>query len=174
MTPPRYASSLPFPAYRYIPGRGMKKEEPRRDIPKIEIEILDSQNWRENTAYLYGMDLYHQGYYYEAHEVWEELWHAVGHETTVGLYLKALIQNAAAQLKLAMGELEPARRLSLKAKDLLEQVQRSLTRDSETWMGLSFSSFLEEMEHHYSPLWKKDFQAKRSLPPKTSLNLDRD
>src|SRR4029434_1759921 len=72
------------------------------------------------------VDLFHGGYYYEAHEIWEALWHKVGHRTTPGWFLKALIQMAAVQLKLLSGDLKTAGRMNLRVRHLFEQVPSSI------------------------------------------------
>ena len=38
----------------------------------------DPEQWHLCRPYLYGIDLFNDGYYWEAHEVWEGLWHACG------------------------------------------------------------------------------------------------
>lgn len=48
---------------------------------------------------MYGIDLYNFAYWWESHEIFEGLWHAVGHNTEQGNVFQALIQFAAANLK---------------------------------------------------------------------------
>jgi uncharacterized protein len=145
----RYCPHLPLPAGRYIPGRS-PKEEHRKDLPKIKVEDLPPEQWQKNEAYLYGFDLYRHGFFYEAHEVWEELWHKMGHKTIPGLLLKALIQNAAVQLKMLSGDLKTAGRMRLRAGNLLEQVLASI-RPREDFMGLSLVSLLKDLSESENP-----------------------
>ncbi len=112
----RQVPQYPFPDYAYIPGT-RAKEEKRKDIPHFDFQNDD--------AYLYGVDLFNHEFYYEAHEVWEELWHFVGHKTERGLFLKALIQMAGARLKMIMGQEEPANRLELRARQILNNLDIS-------------------------------------------------
>jgi hypothetical protein len=137
----RHCPHLSLPAYRYIPGKG-PKDEKRKDIPSIKIEVLPPERWRENEAYLYGIDLYHVGFFYEAHEVWEALWHKVGHRTPQGQFLKALIQLAAAQLKHQMGEERPALRLLGTLQKIL--IALSVTTKEDLWMGLNLKKLIDE------------------------------
>ena len=68
--------------------------------------------------YRWGIDLYNNGYYWEAHEAWESLW-----RQTSSLdrdFLQGLIQCAGAALKLAMGE--PGQRLANKGLGRLRRV----------------------------------------------------
>jgi hypothetical protein len=60
---------------------------------------------------LYGIDLYNYAYWWESHEVFEGLWHAVGHDTEQGNFFQALIQLAAANLKQFLGNGQAAQTL---------------------------------------------------------------
>ena len=137
MNEPSRFTRLPLPAYRYVPGKG-PKDEARKDIPSVETEALPPDRWHENEAYLYGADLFHCGYFYEAHEIWEALWHKVGHQTRQGNFLKALIQTAALQLKLLLGDKKTAKRLGERALALLKKVA---DEEQEPYMGLPISKF---------------------------------
>lgn len=101
---PRY-SVEPFPAYRYLPFlKGMP--HPRRDPAghsygkeEAYLDRFDPQDWDACQPYLYGVDLFNHGYWWEAHEAWEGLWLAAGRDSLAGQFLQGLIQLAAAQLK---------------------------------------------------------------------------
>jgi len=58
-----------------------------------------TDQWQTSDDYLYGIDLYNYAYWWECHEIFEGLWHAVGHDTEQGNFFQALIQFAAANLK---------------------------------------------------------------------------
>jgi uncharacterized protein len=60
---------------------------------------LTEANWRENAAYLYGIDLFNYQYYWEAHEAWEELWRLEDKRSDCALLLRGLIQIAAQCIK---------------------------------------------------------------------------
>ena len=147
----RFCAHLPLPSYRYIPGKG-PKDEHRQDIPKLKIETLPPDRWRENEAYLYGIDLYHHDYFYEAHEVWEELWHKVGHKTLEGNFLKALIQCAAVRLKIGQGETSAAERMSKRIQELLDDLAHSgACGPTGEFMGMMIPSLLKEFEERGRP-----------------------
>ena len=141
----RNCPHIALPAYRYLPGT-MAKDEDRSDLPKLKFEDLPPQAWRKNEPYLYGIDLYHEGYFYEAHEVWEELWHRVGHHSPQGQFLKALIQLAAARLKLRMGEEKPARRLVGTLQKIL--ITLSSSTKEEFWMGIDLKKLIDACEQN--------------------------
>jgi predicted metal-dependent hydrolase len=62
--------------------------------------------------YLYGIDLFNFAYWWECHEVFEGLWHAVGPDTEQGTFFQALIQLAAANLKRFVGNEQAAQKLA--------------------------------------------------------------
>ena len=51
-----------------------------------------------------GVALFNAGYYWEAHEVWEGLWHAYGRHGVLADVIKALIKLAAAGVKVREGQ----------------------------------------------------------------------
>jgi hypothetical protein len=61
-------------------------------------ESPNPQEWRACRDYLYGIDLFNHGFYWEAHEAWEGLWVACGRSGATATYLQALITLAAAGL----------------------------------------------------------------------------
>lgn len=69
-------------------------------------------DWAICIPYLYGVDLFNNGYWWEAHEAWETVWIAAGRKTPTGTFIQGLIQVAAGQLKRLMDEPEGATLLS--------------------------------------------------------------
>jgi uncharacterized protein len=105
--PPRYYEGRPLPPYSYVTGLA---PHPTRDpcghsfhCHEPPPAALDEATYRGNPAYLYGLDLFNHGYYWEAHEVWEGLWHACGRGGRLGDFLKGLIKLAAAAVKVREG-----------------------------------------------------------------------
>ena len=96
---PRY-SAKPLPPYSYVPGfTPHPVSDPRGHMqgraPEA-VEPLDPQRWRENGEYLFAVDLFNHGFYWEAHEAWESLWHAAGRGCPIAVWCKALIKLSAA------------------------------------------------------------------------------
>lgn len=114
---PRY-SQEPFPAYRYLPfqpGTPHPTRDPQGHSYGAEEEYLagfSAADWQSCQPYLYGIDLFNHGYWWEAHEALESVWLAAGQETETGQFVQGLIQLAAAQLKRFMGEERGARLLT--------------------------------------------------------------
>ena len=108
---PRY-SAYPFPPYRFVPGQ---TPHPRRnslghpyDQSEPKPKPFPAAQWQTSDGYLYGIDLYNYAYWWECHEIFEGLWHAVGHNTEQGNFFQALIQFAAAGLKRFAGNHQAA------------------------------------------------------------------
>jgi len=101
---PRYTQE-PFPAYRFLPFRAdipHPRNDPQGHSYGEDDEYLPSfvaADWRDCEPYLYGVDLFNHGYWWEAHEAWEAVWLAAGRETQEGQFVQGLIQLAGAQLK---------------------------------------------------------------------------
>jgi hypothetical protein len=100
---PRYIPDRPLPPYTYVPGRS---PHPIRDPAGHSFaqspetpDALTAPTWRDNRAYLYGIDLFNNGFFWEAHVTWELLWHRAGRKGPTADFLKALIQLAAAGVK---------------------------------------------------------------------------
>lgn len=104
--PPRYVPELPLPPYAHVPGR---TPHPIRDPAGHSHGLhhtpppLDPARWRDSRDYLRGLDLFNHGYYWEAHEQWEALWHAAGRRGPVADLLKGLIRLAACGVKAREG-----------------------------------------------------------------------
>lgn len=97
-----------FPPYTYLPG---KAPHPQRDPnghsynkEETKIDFIPPENWKNNELYLYGVDLFNHGYWWEAHEAWETVWHTTNKEACYGQFLQGLIQIAAAFIKLKLHE----------------------------------------------------------------------
>lgn len=125
--PPRY-TQRPFPPFRYIPGRSPHpRTAPTKNARLVTQDALPGfspDDWYTCEPYLYGIDLFNHGYWWEAHEVFETVWLAAGQGSTVcGRFVQGLIQLAAAQLKRFIGELRGAQSLTLSGIEKLSRVK---------------------------------------------------
>ncbi len=87
-----------LPPYTYVPGgpwphpnRAKEGEGDRGARPPGDA--ADSPLFRR------GVELFDAGYYWEAHEAWEVLWHAAGRRGATADVLRGLIKLAAAGIK---------------------------------------------------------------------------
>lgn len=127
-TPPRY-TQRPFPPYRYVPGLHPHPVahpdghsfHPAGVHPPAG-PLLEPRRWRDTEDYLYGIDLYNGGYWWEAHEAWEGLWQQTDKAGRQGRFLQGIIQVSAAHLKRHVGQPEGVRRLLERARGHLAAV----------------------------------------------------
>ena len=135
-------SGRALPNYRFLPGL---TPHPRRDSighsfaeREPRPHPFEPHQWSNSEDYLYAVDLYNFGYWWESHEVLEGLWHACGRRTTAGNYFQALIQFAAAHLKRALGNEAAVRKL---AHSGLLRLQNS----PASYMGLDTVTFADDV-----------------------------
>ncbi len=120
--PKRY-SDRPLPPYSHVPGltphpvsdpRGHMHGDEEEDPP-----ALSPDDWERSPTFLYAIDLFNYGFYWEAHEAWEQLWIAAGRVGPTADFLKGLIKLAAAGVKLREGNSEGVLRHGKRAEQLL-------------------------------------------------------
>jgi hypothetical protein len=95
----RYTPDPAFPETAYVPG----------ETPHPGRHEADGSTWPPqgepmtgralNLALCHGVDLFNHGYFWEAHEAWEEPWQVERRGSPHRLYLQGLIRLAAAALK---------------------------------------------------------------------------
>ena len=89
-----------------------------------EVAAMDFNAPRESTAYLYAIDLFNHGFYWESHVWWEALWHHTGRKGISSDFLKALIKLAAAGVKFKVGQTKAAKGHCTRAVELLQSIQK--------------------------------------------------
>jgi hypothetical protein len=148
---PRFVPDEPLPRYAYVPGRSPHPvSDPAGhsyNAPRPRPASPDPDDWAACREYLYGLDLFNRGYYWEAHEVWEGLWHACGRGGVTADFLKGLIRLAAAGVKARAGQPEGVRSHARAGRRLFEQAARD-RGEGARYMGLS----LDELTHHATAL----------------------
>lgn len=142
-TPPSYCPQRPRPSYAFLPGRDPHPtRDPRGHSYGREeaARFQPREDWRECEDYLFGVDLFNEGYFWEAHEAWEGLWMAAeGRDEVQRLLLQGLIQLTAARLKIAMQQPAGLAKLTRTGTEKLERV-RELA--GERVMGLELAPFI--------------------------------
>lgn len=112
-----------LPPYTYVPGQTPHPtSDPRGhsfDIVPPPVTDFDPQQPEQSERWRDAVTLFEAGYYWEAHEAWESLWHYDGRQGPVADCLKGLIKWAAAGVKAREGRLEGLKRHSRRAVELL-------------------------------------------------------
>ena len=135
----RLCPDRPLPPYSYVPGSfphpisdpaghsykchamAGETEQPVHNIP---IDL--ASEWRLSFEYLFGIDLFNHGFYWEAHETWEQLWIVSGRSGRNANFSKSLIKLAAAGVKAREGRPLGVQRHALRARELFLLVSESL------------------------------------------------
>jgi predicted metal-dependent hydrolase len=132
---PRLVPNVPLPAYAFVPGGPFPRPTGSHSP---ESGLLDAANWRPCAAYLYGFDLFNQGYYWEAHEVWEGLWHLCGRTGPVADCLKGLIKFAAAGVKVRERQPAGVQSHARRAAEIFRQLAGGLEEHRLLGLDLAF------------------------------------
>jgi hypothetical protein len=91
-------SAASLPPHAFIPG-GPWRHPTASSAEASAAPPIAADDWSHSEAYLRGIQLFNAGYYWEAHECWEALWHAHGRHGPTADLLKGLIKLAAAGVK---------------------------------------------------------------------------
>jgi hypothetical protein len=144
---PRYAPDAPLPPYAFVPGRfphPTRDPDGHRYGSSLEKPLsFDAAKWRECTAYLIGIDLFNNGYYWEAHEAWESIWHACGRKGHAGDFLRGLIHLAAAGVKVRENRPGGISRHAASAEMLFRRIAETLSSLDGRYMGLHLGDLCE-------------------------------
>ncbi len=138
-----HQESETLPPYSYVPGgpwphprSSPEGHSYQRSEPHAPPIVPDQ--WQDSAVYLRGITLFNAGYYWEAHEAWELLWHAHGRKGPVADVLKALIKLAAAGVKAREGQSHGVRVHAGRAQGLFQAVRMSVGR---TLLGLDLEEY---------------------------------
>ena len=138
----RLIPDRPLPPYSYVPGMHLhpiREEDGHSFGVEVSVSDFDPEAWRECSEFLFGIDLFNSGYYWEAHESWEAVWIAVGRTGVVADFLKGLIKLAAAGVKAREENDNGVRRHAARAEQLFTQ---SLARQ-DVLLGLRIGQLVE-------------------------------
>jgi hypothetical protein len=126
--PPQRLPEWPLPPYRFVPGlnphpfRNPAGHAYTDGSPPQEAPWDPHCRWQEDRDWLRGLDLFDHRYWWEAHEVWEAIWHQVARGSPTRELIQGLIQAAAALLKSHLGQTKASERLLARATVRLERV----------------------------------------------------
>jgi len=143
----------PLPPYAFVPGRfPHPTSDPTGhsfgEEPPVAPQV-DPTRWQECRTYLYGIDLFNGGYYWESHVAWESLWIACGRKGMVADFLKGLIKLAAAGVKALEGTPEGVKSHSGRAAELW----RGLGVEPKVLMGFDIISLIGAAERIFQNGW---------------------
>ncbi len=152
----RYAPDMAFPPYRYVPlGRhphptmdkgGHMKERTLRLPDEAPSELA----WMTNTIWLYGVDLFNAGYFWEATEIWEKLWSRMDKAAPPAVFLQGLMMASGGILKAHCREIDGVRAFWEQADGRLGQCAQV----AKTLWGLKTKTVHKDFAKFYRPYTK--------------------
>jgi hypothetical protein len=182
--PARYAPAIPFPPYSYVPGHELPhpindpaghlyagRDSPHEPpITSSQFSALPTQpasrrralaaTLAANARWLYALDLFNAGFYWEAHEVWEGFWHALGRTTPEAQSVQGLIHLTAACVKIREGKAAGVRSHTQRARELMAQVEAANDGgergESSACLGIvpdSLAAVFTELDNYKPECW---------------------
>jgi predicted metal-dependent hydrolase len=122
-----------LPPYSYVPGGPWPhpKSNPAGHMfgkPEPIIGDDEKNDLLGSKVFCTAVQLFNEGYYWEAHESWEAVWHASGRTGPVADLVKALIKLAAAGVKVREGRSAGVKTHAERALKILEKLQQTGTK----------------------------------------------
>jgi uncharacterized protein len=177
MAESRYAPPLPLPPYSYVPGHDLPHPvtDPRGHLyaqknpphePLLNAGFLEhlpteptarhqaiAASLAANPYWLYALDLFNHGFYWESHEAWEEFWHALGKTTPEARFIQGLIHLAAACVKIREGKPAGVSKHTQRARELLGESRAACRGGSLGLDAQSVSVVVAELEKYRPECW---------------------
>lgn len=113
-----------------------------------------------DPRYLAGILFFNQREFFEAHEVWEDLWGDCGDD--VRLFYKSLIQSAVGLYHFGNGNLRGAEKLYRTSRGYMEGYP-------SPYLGFDVRKFWEQMARCFAPVLAEKDLLRRDLRPDESL-----
>lgn len=147
---PRYRPEEPFPEYRHVPGVNLEIQGRFGHSEDPIIDLPDPGSWRDNTDYLFGVDLFNYAYWYEAHAIWNPLWHRASGNYRLFINGLALVSDAL---------LHHHQRNLRELRDLMSEGTGKLTAvlnaEGDLYMGLNLHQLMRSLDSFISPFFEE-------------------
>ena len=135
-------SKRPLPEYRHLPFQNphpfLDSDGHSHGETLSPPAVFGPDHWKDCPDYLYCIDLFNHGYWWEAHERLKQLSLAAGRESPAGLFIQGLIQIAAALLKHSLREEQAAAMLA-------EMGVANLQTDDKIYYGVDVPLLIAEV-----------------------------
>jgi ribosomal protein S18 acetylase RimI-like enzyme len=153
----RYLPERPLPERAFLPGRGR-----RPTPPALPIFPRPADEWWQCPDFLYAVDLFNAGFYWEAHEMWEGMWRQRQDDRAQRELLQGLLQCAAFAVHARRGC--PAQASDLLARALAHLASAGANSPSP-FMGIDVSVFSAA----FASFAAAAAGGERCLPPRLEL-----
>ena len=155
---PHY-TDRPLPVYRHLPFQNahpfLDKGGHSYGEKLSPPDSFTLENWQHCGDYLYCIDLFNYGFWWEAHERLKQLCFAAGRDSEMGQFIQGLIQVAAALLKHFMQEEQGAATLAELGLKNLQQTTGTTLGIEITALVTQVQSCLESREGKYPQIYLK-------------------
>ena len=145
---PRYWPAVSFPVSPFLPGitprAARHTVSPQEDLGDFAAAPLTADNWKRHGPYLFGVDLFNHGFWWEAHEQWEVPWRRG--DALQKPFLQGLIQIAASLLKRRLGNARGHDLLRRQGLGNLNAVKRQVKEG--VFMGLRLHELALKIDGH--------------------------
>jgi hypothetical protein len=147
---------IPLPPYSYVPGHDHPHPitDPNGHSYNAEHQeatlalSTDPESRRRtlaaflatNAPWLYALDLFNAGFYWEAHEAWEHFWNALSRTTPEARCVQGLIHLAAAAVKIREGKPAGVSRHTQRARELFGESEARDIGVGENGLGAQVDS----------------------------------
>ena len=132
----------PLPEYRHIPFQNahpfLDDDGHSFGEKLLPPDSFTQENWQYCSDYLYSIDLFNYGFWWEAHERLKQLCIAAGRESETGQFIQGLIQTSAALLKHFMQEQQGAATLA-------ELGLKNLQRAAGIYLGIEVATLVTQV-----------------------------
>lgn len=125
-----------------------------RDQRLPRTAAIDPLRFAQCEAYVFGVDLYNHGFFWEAHDSWEACWRAMPTGTPHEHFFRGLIQAAASHLKITTAQIAGASALGNRACLLLRASASALQQ--QRILGVSVASFTDALEDYIDNVLRDD------------------
>lgn len=94
-------TQLPLPKRRYVPdlSRQSTREKVRSFLRDLTCTFPSNPRSSRQLRFRYGLDLFLQKFFWEAHEIWEPLWRSCPPESPREKFMRGLLLATAALLR---------------------------------------------------------------------------
>jgi uncharacterized protein len=136
-----------FPRYAFVPGFHPHPEKPGGHMEGEKLNIshpLDPQNIFASKEFLYALDLYNFGYYWESHVYLEALWNCSQRKGPVADFLKGLIKLCAAGVKVKTKEESGVKGHAGRARELFMELGKEV--HDKHFAGFSLLNLISQSE----------------------------
>ena len=139
---PRYTDRV-LPEYRHLPFQNphpfLDEDGHSYGEKLLSPDSFSAEDWQNCEDYLYSIDLFNHGFWWEAHERLKYVSIGAGRESEAGQFIQGLIQVAAALLKHFMQEDEGAVTLAELAIGNLQGV-------TDVYLGLNVATLVSQLQ----------------------------